>query len=412
MRGGWDLRWIVVLALACDRAPATEARPGPIAAPEPAPAPAPAPAPTPAPAPAPAPSVVTLAQFETHAGGLWNDRATAVVARTDGGFSVVGRCEPVEAGRESEWDACVTPFDPNGVAGRTARLGKTGTDETFADAIATADGGLVAVGFGVPDGDREAWIVKLDAAAKVQWEHAFGGAGDDDATAIAAQGDGFVAVGAHAEDLAIWWLDRTGAVRLHRTLGGAAKDVALAVAVVDGGVVAAGYTASKGAGKDDAWVVRFDDDGAARWDRTYGTAAHDGVWSMLVRPDGGLVVAGDSDGAAWIASLGPTGDVLGEQRLVGAKSIRGLARTAAGDIVGVGTSTRDLLGPAWLAHLDGALTVRAERIFAGPREAATDVVATTDGGVALVGNWPSISSNYANFWLCKLDASLGGCGPA
>ena len=54
----------------------------------------------------------------------------------------------------------------------------------------------------------------------------------------------------------------------------------------------AGYTASKGAGKSDAWIVKIDKDGNKVWDKTFGGKSYDGATSIIQSQDGGFVVAG------------------------------------------------------------------------------------------------------------------------
>lgn len=363
-----------------------------------------------------APPSPALAQFESHTGSLWNDRAEGIAPLTGGGFGVVGRCEPVESGRESEWDACVTYFDSAGEAGASARLGGAGTDEAFEAAIGTPDGGLVAVGGAEIGGAREARATRFGPDAKMVWERSWGGAGDDTALAILADGEGWIVVGSshrpeHDLDVAVWWLDAEGNEQRERTFGGEKKDFGHAIAKTSDGWVIAGFTGSKGAGKDDAWVLRIDAAGELLWDRTYGGAAHDGAFAIVVEPTGDLVIAGDSERVGWIARIDDKGELKQQARVETAKVIRALVRS--GDaFVGVGTVAEDPLGPAWAGRFDAAMKLVNERTFAYPRNAATDAIATPDGGVALIGNWPSVGSNYANFWLCKLDAAGGGCGGA
>jgi hypothetical protein len=352
------------------------------------------------------------AQLEAHTGELWNDRAEGIALLKDGSYAVVGRCEPVESGRESEWDACVKLFDEAGERGPTARIGSRGTDEVFEAAIATKDGGLIAIGAAEVGGAREALAVKLDAQAKTVWQRTWGGAGDDTALAIVTAGDGYVVAGSTHRpeqelDVGVWWLDAEGKEIRERTFGGAQKDFAHAIARLDDGFVLAGFTASKGAGKDDAWVLRLDRSGDAKWDRTFGGPAHDGAYAVLVEPSGELVVAGDSDGRAWLARIDATGAPKQEARVDAAAKIRALAKSND-MIVGVGTAS-DLLKPAWLGRFDATLALQSSRTFETPRLAATDAIAMPDGGIALVGDWPSMNSNYANFWLCKLDEAGAGC---
>ena len=77
--------------------------------------------------------------------------------------------------------------------------------------------------------------------------------------------------------------------------GGAGDDAFHGLAAVQGpmaGWFGAGYTASKGAGKRDAWLVRLDAGLKVMWDATLGEAGDDQFWQVRALPDGGAVVAG------------------------------------------------------------------------------------------------------------------------
>ena len=101
-----------------------------------------------------------------------------------------------------------------------------------------------------------------------------------------------------------------------QAFGGPGEDEASAVAALpDGGLAVAGYTASKGAGELDAWVLRLAADGRLLWDRTLGGEGRDRAQDAAALPDGDLAVAGStaSKGAGdldgWVLRLreGDTG---------------------------------------------------------------------------------------------------------
>ncbi|MSP93626.1 MAG: hypothetical protein EXR79_17840 [Myxococcales bacterium] len=85
--------------------------------------------------------------------------------------------------------------------------------------------------------------------------------------------------------------------------GGTGDDAFYALAAVKGpvpGWFGAGYTASKGAGKQDAWLVRLDAGLKVVWDATLGEGGDDQFWQVRALPDGGAVAVG-----SFVAS-GPT----------------------------------------------------------------------------------------------------------
>ena len=103
-----------------------------------------------------------------------------------------------------------------------------------------------------------------------------------------------------------------------RTYGGTRWDYARAIVpTFDGGYVVAGYTASFGAGADDAWVLKLDGSGNVVWQKTYGGSYADWAYAIAPTFDGGYVVAGStwSFGAgsydAWVLKLEADGTVRG-----------------------------------------------------------------------------------------------------
>ena len=81
------------------------------------------------------------------------------------------------------------------------------------------------------------------------------------------------------------------------------------LALPGGDVILVGYTASKGAGKTDAWIVRLDREGKPVWEKTFGGADHETALDVALLPGGDLMVVGDTrsrgagDKDGWIARL-------------------------------------------------------------------------------------------------------------
>jgi hypothetical protein len=106
-------------------------------------------------------------------------------------------------------------------------------------------------------------------ALPVVWDRTYGGWRFDSASSIVALADGGLAVagmtkskGAGKRDMWVLRLDEAGNVLWDHTYGGAHEDRATSiVALADGGFAVAGYTESKGAGNRDMWVLRLDEAG-------------------------------------------------------------------------------------------------------------------------------------------------------
>ena len=72
------------------------------------------------------------------------------------------------------------------------------------------------------------------------------------------------------------------------------KGKAFAVAIAPNeDIIVAGYTESFGAGSYDFWVLRLDENGNVKWQKTYGGSGWDKAFAVAVTPDGDGVLGGD-----------------------------------------------------------------------------------------------------------------------
>ncbi|MBE9468773.1 MAG: hypothetical protein IMY72_10720 [Bacteroidetes bacterium] len=80
---------------------------------------------------------------------------------------------------------------------------------------------------------------------------------------------------------------------MDKTFGGSYSDMANSIIqTTDGKYMVAGYTYSKGAGGDDFWVIKLDENGNKIWDRTFGGDNWDIAKSIIQTTDGGYAVVG------------------------------------------------------------------------------------------------------------------------
>jgi hypothetical protein len=78
-----------------------------------------------------------------------------------------------------------------------------------------------------------------------------------------------------------------------KTYGGTENDGALSlIQTSDGGYALVGYTRSFGAGEDDFWLIKTDEEGNMQWNRTYGGKGSDIASSLIETSDGGYAIAG------------------------------------------------------------------------------------------------------------------------
>ncbi len=191
--------------------------------------------------------------------------------------------------------------------------------------------GDVTGGFGIKD----AWIVKLDSTGNIQWEKVMGGSGVDDAFAIKQTSDGGYIVagnsssmngdvsGGHGSD--DYWvvkMNAAGSIQWQHCYGGTASEVSRYVEQTkDGGYVVIGFSLSNDGdvtgnhGLNDIWVIKIDESGILQWQKCFGGSADDYGRKIEQTGDGGYLIvgpSGSSDGDVtgnhgkldyWIAKL-------------------------------------------------------------------------------------------------------------
>jgi|GEM_PF-1298103 len=360
--------------------------------------------------------------WDWHYGADDNDMLTAVTAKPDGGFIVSGY---LGTGSDGSQDAIIASFDAEGT--ELWRRVLDGTKHDILRAMTPiGSSGFAAAGMKWKDADRsDVWVVRFDNDGNLLWDttfggrrdewawgmtelpggrmavagrtnsegaggfdilvsiigsrgevvrkKTFGGAGDDEAKAIAALSDGGLVVvgwtkpaGVKEEDMVVWFLDAdlNETSRLAVSRGG--RQMINGVATTpDGGVVLVGMANRRGTKGEDFWVLALDEFGTTQFERVYGGAGKEVAEDVVILDDGTIVVTGltSSKGGGWydiwMVGLSPEGTLIwdrtvGEQKNEFANAIAELADGSLA-VVGVTQSkgpAKDNLYVAKLATMD------------------------------------------------------------
>ncbi len=132
--------------------------------------------------------------------------------------------------------------------------------------IPTQDGNYLVSGTGIDTANvRDGWLIKFTPAGDTLWTSRYGGAAGDYINSIYedSQGD-------------IW---------------------------------GCGSTSSWGNGLSDFWLMRFDSNGILLWDTTFGTPQNEGCVSGELTADGGIIMAGRTDGIPYVVKVNASGQV-------------------------------------------------------------------------------------------------------
>lgn len=198
-------------------------------------------------------------------------------------------------------------------------------------------------------------------------------------------------------------------------------------------------------GKVDYWVVKLDANGNKTWDKAFGGAGSDSIYSHAAQQttDGGYIVGGSSNSGIngdkteasrggfdyWIVKLDAAGNKLWDKTLGGAgwELLTCLQQTADGGYLVGGTSLSLVSGDKtqapkgdfdyWIVKLDASGNKLWDKTLGGMgRDMLNSLVQTSDGGYMLAGTSdsdaggdktaPNKGAPYSyDYWLVKLDGS-------
>jgi uncharacterized delta-60 repeat protein len=232
-------------------------------------------------------------------GGKQNDIAKAIVYTNDNNFVVAGYSDSYT--KYGDKDVYVVKFNKNGKKLWAKSFGGDRDDEAL-DLVATANGGVIVVGYteSFGQGYRDGYILYLDKNGKEIWAKAIGGKDDDEIRAITfSKKGGFFVAGttrsfnAKGFDFYIVKFDKKAKFQFKRVLGGEEDDEFNSiVATNDGGCAVAGMTKSFESKHSDIDIMRFSKDGKVLWHKIYGFKSKEWANSITTTQNGGFLIAG------------------------------------------------------------------------------------------------------------------------
>jgi len=251
--------------------------------------------------------------------------ARSIDLAADGGYVVAGYFRP---DIETEADMWVFRIDAEGSVVWDQRLG--GEEADIGSTVrSTADGGFLVAGttHSTDSGDRELWIIELDAGGGVQWDRTYGQTSQvtDPAVTLTSDG-GCIATRIDRDILYLLKLDSTGNLEWESSqflFDEMPMQPATVVQHADGEytVAATVYEMKIKAGADpweaDLWLFGLDQDGLRTWDMIVGSDEPEWAFAFAQIVDDEYIAAGaarfgsEDDGDFWIAKLDNSGDCVG-----------------------------------------------------------------------------------------------------
>jgi hypothetical protein len=365
-------------------------------------------------------------------GGPANEAGKSLIQTSDGGYAIAGTTTSFGAGG---YDVYVVKLDANVNLQWTKTIGGE-SDDWGNSLIQTSDGGYAVAGvtksFGA--GEKDVYLVKLDANGNLQWTKTIGGESDEWGTSLIQTSDGGYAItgltksfGAGNWDVYVVKLDANGNLQWTKTIGGPEHDRGLSlIQISDGGYAIAGSTQSFGAGEWDIYVVKLDANGNLQWTKTIGGKKEDVSTSLIQTSDGGYAIAGStrSFGAGeadfYVVKLDANGNLQWTKTIGGKKYDWGFSLIQASDggyaITGI-TSSGELaayFGPAeadvYVVKLDAKGNLQWTKTIGGPEhDRGLSLIQISDGGYAIAGSTQSFGAGEWDIYVVKLDKNGNAC---
>jgi hypothetical protein len=295
----------------------------------------------------------------------------------------------------------------------------------------TTDGGYIGTGSSssYTTAYSDVWLVKTDSMGNEQWNRTFGDDRNDVGYDVKQTADGGYIIAGETQNVTSWadqlWLIRTddmGLEQWNKTFGiwdeyDHGKSVQQ---TSDGGYIVAGITASYGAGADDIWLIKTDSTGNEQWNKTFGGDDDDRAYSMLVTPDGGYIIVGETETFGlggnfepdvWLIKTDSSGIEQWNRTYHYNVENRGqsIEQTADGGYIILGyTGT-----VGWEDYSKDVLLIKTNNI--GDEEwnmstggvdlydAGISVNQTTDGGYLLVCRTKSYGTGKRDVWILKVN---------
>ncbi|PSR54000.1 hypothetical protein AHMF7605_10950 [Adhaeribacter arboris] len=309
------------------------------------------------------------------------------------------------------------------------------------------------------------WIIKIDGSGKKQWDKSFGGIYDDFLVSVQQTSDkGYILggtsgspasgrfgmnklIGSKGEkDYWIIKLDATGKKEWDKTIGGSSFDFLRTIKQThDDGYLLGGYSYSSSSvnktgsnkGFADYWIVKINSRGLIVWNKTIGGSSEDVLQSLELTKDGGFILGGTSSSPVsgdktqackgetdyWLVKMNNLGDIVWDKTIGGNNkdNLRSVKQTSDGGFILGGYSKSGVSGNKtessnkdidfWVVKLSNSGTITWDKTIGGSKEDGLQSVQQINNGQYILGGYsqslvtedrtaPS-KGNY-DFWLVSI----------
>ncbi|HAD12465.1 MAG TPA: hypothetical protein DCF33_08500 [Saprospirales bacterium] len=306
-------------------------------------------------------------------------------------------------------------------------------------------------------GTNDVWVVKLDSLGQLVWQTNLGGSKDERGYAILVTDDNGILVAGFTEsndfqvsgnhgnkDCWVVSLDANGVLLWQKCFGGGNSDTVYGICKsFDGGyIIAAESSSSDGylpntLGGGDFWIFKIDPMGQLLWSKIYGGTQYDRPYGVSMSSDGFIYVTGETSSVdgditlpkggldIWVIKLDPSdGSLVWQKSLGGSGYDVGLdvGFTTNGEILILGSvysNNGDVTGhhggmDFWIVALNQEGDLLWQNAFGGSGDdAAQSMEVVDDSGILIFGTTSSTNGDVIgndggfDFWLLKITQPGG-----
>ena len=335
-------------------------------------------------------------------GGAGYDEAWQLKQTPDGGFIIVGYTGTPE-------DIFLLKTDSNGDTLWT-RSYDYSTEDVGRSVEPLDDGGFILTGIAADS----CVLLRTDSLGNEIWHTNLDG-GYGRAVRVTSDGGfiiaGYKAISGNTYDMYIAKTNNTGDLLWSRTYGGTYAEMAWDVRETpDGGFALVGWTTLSN-GYADIYLVRTDANGDSIWSKTYGGTSNSEGRSILVKDDGGFIIAGKISNTMAIISTDQNGDTLWTKTYSGGGIIaNSICSTSDGCYILTGMGF--YIGPIYSSCVikidsNGDSLWTKMLIDSTENLYLRSIVQASDGGYVAAG-YHQIPNRANDVFLCKLAPDIVG----
>ncbi|CAN5671463.1 lipoprotein [soil metagenome] len=342
------------------------------------------------------------------------------------------------------------------------------SDEFVAYAIEDNDGSIYITGSTTSNngnvagnhGSYDGWLLKLDSAGNLLWQHCYGGSQGDLLGGIVRTPDGLLICGAtrstdgdvsgcyncpNGGDTWVIKTDTSGTLQWQRCYGGSGDE--------SGGEIIKSHhqsyyfivrsesgdgDVSNAMGGGDIWIVDIDSAGSILWNNCFGNNGINYQGSTVIKPNGDFEIAGSSSQSLppdtlnhggmdfWLANYDSTGIELWVNSYGGSQDdwLSQMCKTSDGGYAAIGiTSSNDfdvsgnhsqpIASDVWVIKVDSLGALQWQKCLGGVDiDQGHCILETSDSGLLILSEADSFDGDLigsgthgADFWLVKLSSS-------